>query len=398
MAAALLLPSGLLAADLAALAKAIEKQMAHYRRHLPALDLTPFNLDGLLARAKEPMPSDPDALRREITGAAFKMHRAAKVRVLAKIRSEFESVKGGTPTREEDYERRRQVILTYDYVERAFGKSPIYPRNLGRPFVALVEYPAARHLALVDGFLEHLSKVPDPPGVDGGGTGGAGGTGGSGGGPGEADGGETDGGGATGGFTPDFSSPGPRQGGPLTVPVDDDTPQSHGGWALVRTYIFATLGAIFLVYIAYLAYSAAKGGKNALSFLVNAIRQGTGGAVVGPEEEPFRKAVRLFGRGKLDEALALLEPLLEADGPEQAPARFYALRCYLKQGKMGRVSRELPRLDLDKFSPDELYLLGSNLLEAEERAGALVIFRWLNDKDATFKDVAQKVEALSGGS
>lgn len=383
---ALLSASALLAqAGLAELVRKTQEALEHYRRHLPQLVVSPYGVEPLLELAATTQGPGATEVRRNLEAAARRLHTAAKRKALELLKQQA----GGSPTDEGSYGHRRQLILTFDFIERAFGKRPIYPSNLGQPMISLVPSPNPEHLEKVDGYLKVLAKrrlppKPDPAPAASSGEGLAGG--------GDPD--DPGGDPSAAPFIPsghDGETSGATSTG-LSVQVDD-TPETHRGMELVRWYVLATIGALVLLYLAYLTYQAAKGGKNAMSFLVTAWRQRNLGPI-GPEEVPFRKGLKLLAKGKTGEALAVFEAIMEEGGLDSQPARYYALRCYLKQGKRGALHRNFQVLKLDRFSPDELYLLGTSLQEAEERDLARRIYAWLHEKDATFKDVAQRLEAL----
>jgi hypothetical protein len=165
-----------------AAAKALEDLAGHCRRHLPDLDLTQIPVSDLVARAKSPDESQ-DALRTEILKALKALTDHAKVEVLRKIRLVADTL-AGSPTDPGSYEYRRQLVLSFDKIERAAGRRPGYPRELGRPFVTLIERPSKRELEKLDGYLRYLAKVKPPKLSGGGGLGPSGGRG-RGGGPGQ---------------------------------------------------------------------------------------------------------------------------------------------------------------------------------------------------------------------
>lgn len=384
LALVLLLPSlGLAQSAVQALGKTVEKQIERYRKNLPDLDLSRFAIEALVQRALSGEATDTDALRNELTAAALKMNRAAKVAILTRIRAVAGEV-AGSPTDPGTYAVRRELVLDFDFVERAFGKSPVYPPQLGQPYSVLVSVPAEKHFKLVDGFLGHLARIPIPeePGA----TMGAPGTGAN---PDEPG---SPGVGVGIGLTPD--PPEVKDPGPVR-PRDDGDAQVASGWGLVRIYVLGILGAIVLIYGSYLVYTTAKGGSTALSFFWQMIRPKrpvTG--LVGDDEEPFRKGLKLFGKGRTEDALMIFEALIKAGGPPANPSRYYAILCCLKLGKAGLVKRMLAELTLTEFSLDELYRLGLGLAESEDRAGAVDIFKFLQTKDPSYKDVAQRLAQL----
>ncbi len=374
---------------LLALAKTVEQQVAHFRKQIPDLDLSPFGVDELVKAALEGSTEETDRIRRDLTGAALRMNQAAKRHTLGKLHELGREVVG-SPTDAGNYLRRRDLILTFDFIERAFG-NPIYPQNLGRPFVSLVQIPSDRHFKLVDAYLGWLATIPVPPPPAPAESSGPGPSGGPGPGGDESDPGQPS------GWSPSISDPDPDpgSGGPRPIrPVLPD--ESTGGWLLVRYYVLATLGAIFLVYLTYLVYNAMKGGRNALHFLLHSLRLRSG-PNIGPEDVPFRKGLKLFSRGRERDALMVLEPLIDGGGPDSQAALYYALRAYLRLGQSGDLKKQFGKLDPGRFSLDELYVLATALHESEEKVLAVQVFEGIRARDATFKDVAQKLAGLGAG-
>jgi hypothetical protein len=366
----------------------LQKQSKHIERYLPSLDLSALRLKELLQHAKN-SEGNTDALLKELTKVALTLNRNAKAAVLGKIRSAKEA-SVAAPTDRESYSSRRQLILSYDFFERAAGRRPIYPRKLGRPFVTLVETPSLRDLRSCDGFLEFLSKIPIPPPLDrfhsGGGGGGLGGSS-----------GEAEDPGASsslgGGFSSSGSSSEPSPGGTRRGYSESSTPPSNRGWEMVRWYVLGTLFALFSIYLAYLAYTAAKGGRSILEYLRRLLQRKKGGQDLG--EDPFRKGIKLFGQAKYHKAIAQFEPLTERALQTTQPARYYLILAALRIGKEGLVKTHIPLLDREKFSPDELYRLALGLEEnGNFDAAALEIHRDLALKDSSFRDVAKRAEKL----
>lgn len=378
--------AGVLAGPLEHLVKAVQEQVAHYRQHLPDLDMTRWPLDELLTAAGDESVTGAslETLRTRFLKVAMELNLAAKIQVLTRIRAAAAELES-SPTDRGSYGPRRQLVLSYDYIERVAGRRPLYPRELGRPFVTLVETPADKDLVACDGFLRHLAKLdpPKPP------PGGFGHVGVGGGGP--EDGGEPASAGTVG------VGPGDGQSDPVGAPVlvGDDIPVGNRGWELVRWYILAVLGALVLLYFAYLAYTAARGGKNVLGYMVDWVRR-RGRAAEDPED-PFRKGMRLFGRGKYQEALALFEPLTEQARHSSSSARYYLVLSALKLEKTGLAARHAAEVARDKFSADELYRLAQALEEGGLKQEARSLFEFLAAKDSSFRDAGKRAERLRGG-
>lgn len=366
--------------------KALEDLTNHCRRALPDLDLAAFPVAELSERVKNPDESQ-DALRTEILKALKALTDRAKVEVLRKIKGVADTL-SGSPTDPGNYGYRRELVLTFDKIERAAGRRPGYPRELGRPFVTLVERPSKRELEKLDGYLRYLAKVKPPKVSGGGGLGGAGGGDGGDGDPDEdPNSGSSAGGGGlrigTGGGGGSSSS---GSGG--TRPTDQ-APMNRG-WMLVRYYVMAVVGAIVLLYLVYVAYTAAKGGKSLFDSARQLLQWRPGAAE--PEEDPFQKGMKLFQRNKYREAIPIFEGLAEEARLASQPARFYLLLAALKENKTGLLARHFDKLDREKFSPDELYRLATALEASGDTSRAKALYRYLHDKDASFRDVAQRLE------
>lgn len=366
----------------------IREQSKHIRRHLPGLDLASFDLESLLQRAESGEGSRAE-ITKELSKTALNLNLAAKAEVLTRIRQAHQASRS-LGTDEDSYSKRRQLVLSFDFLERAAGRRPIYPRKLGRPFVALVENPAKKDLQLCDNFLAFLAKIPLPKSrTAGGGSGSAGGLGG-----GEEEGDEdSPGSPGGGGYLPASRGSHPRGEADPGGPPEDDTPTTNRGWELVRWYIFGTLFALFSLYALYLVYTALKGGSNLITYLRQAFRSQA--QVPGDGQDPFRKGLSLFGQAKFQDAIRVLEPLTERALQSTQPARYYLLLSALKIRKSGLVETHFPLLDREKFSPDELYRLGNALEEAGAHdARALEIFRYLAERDPSLRDVAKRAEKL----
>lgn len=369
-----------------AAASALQELAQHCARYLPDLDLSGLQVTTLVERVKDPDESQ-DALRTELLKALKGITDQAKAEVLRKIKAVASDL-AGTPTEPGNYEYRRQLVLTFDKIERAAGRRPGYPRELGRPFVTLVERPSPRELEKLDGFLRYLSKVK-PPEVGGGG-------GISGGGTSEVaedpEAPEESGSGSGSG-----SRLGPVGGGHGSGTGTGVRPGSSGGfanrgWMLVRYYVLGVVGAIVLLYLLYVGYTAAKGGRSLLESFRQLLKWRPGGTPE-PEEDPFQKGMRLFQRNKYRDAIPVFEALAEEARLAAHPARYYLLLAALKENKTGLISRHFDKLNREKFSPDELYRLATALEAAGDLSRAKALYRYLHEKDSSFRDVAQRLQS-----
>lgn len=376
--------------SLQSLVTAIKEQAAHIRRHIPSVDLSSMGIEELLTQAEAP-EGNRDRLLKELTKVALQLNLEAKQAVLGRVRSEHESAKA-SPTDEESYASRRQLILSFDFLERTAGRRPIYPKELGRPFVALVEIPSRREMQLCDGFLEFLARIPLPPTAQAGATGG---TAGAGGGE-DEEASETSGGSSSGGgFSPSGFDPAPSSGGHPGGPDEreDDPATVNRGWELVRWYIFGTLFALFSLYLIYVAYTAIRGGSSLLGHLRAAFR--TYKQPEGDSQDPFRKGLALFGQAKYLDAIKILEPLTERALQSTQPSHYYVALAALKIRRSGLVHKHVPLLDREKFAPDELYRLAIALEEngSFDRL-SLEIYLYLAGKDSSFRDAQKRAEKL----
>jgi TolA-binding protein len=159
---------------------------------------------------------------------------------------------------------------------------------------------------------------------------------------------------------------------------------------LVRYYVLGVVGAIVFLYLIYIGYTAAKGGKSLLENFRQLLQWRPGTAE--PEEDPFQKGMKLFQRNKYREAIPIFEGLAEEARISSQPARFYLLLSGLKENKTGLVARHFDKLDREKFSPDELYRLATSLEASGDSSRAKTLYRYLHDKDPSFRDVAQRLE------
>lgn len=381
----LLSPTALWAESPVALAEDLRKQVQYYQRYLSDLDYSRYPVEELVQSAKTGEADERPALIRKLKVLRQALARSAKVSVLKKIRPIAETV-STSPTDESSYAFRRDLILTYDFIERSNGRPPIYPRDLGRPYTRLLERPTQREFEIADGFLKYLGKIPDPPPLDpqlesilGAG-------------PGASSDSDED----------DSSSPAihyPSNSGSAfeaprrPMPVDTGpTPRSRG-YTLIRYYVLSILGALALLYFGYVGYSTGKGGTSALRALLRSLRPKKD-PYETLEENQFQEGLSLYRRGKHTQAKRALEKVR----PEQGS--YNASRYYLTLAELGNQHPEaavqaLQTVALDKLSLDEIYRLAEEFRVMKQKPVAIRLLDQILERDPSYRDAAEKRKSLA---
>ncbi len=114
-------------------------------------------------------------------------------------------------------------------------------------------------------------------------------------------------------------------------------------------------------------------------------------------DEPFRKGMDLFQRGKYEKAQEFFEKAVAAKGDRANTSHFYLALCLAKQGRKARVIQEVSQIDTAALTTEEIYRLGRACEDSSCQDSATTLYKHVTQRDHSYKDVKARLTKLEKG-
>ncbi|MBI3894018.1 MAG: hypothetical protein HY303_21070, partial [Candidatus Wallbacteria bacterium] len=185
---------------------------------------------------------------------------------------------------------------------------------------------------------------------------------------------------------------GKKPGGIQAAPVAEESRPIHGrasDWkAIILTGVglIAVGSALVLLLPRFVAYSRAF-------FKLGLTRR-----MPVLADDPFKMGLAQFQKSRFEKALEQFQRVALEPGERAITGAYYSTLCLVKMERKAKALQQLNALPLTTLTVEEVYRLARACEESSYNDTATMLFRHIYQRDASYKDVKQRVTKDAGNS